>query len=70
MTKERYEFLKSSDEGAEAELCDFIEWALDDQHQLIAAKYNRAVPPDTSDYWECMTLQRAMEYVADWKASL
>ena len=77
MTKERYMVLKSSVEGAEAELDLFIIEILAAAEQNATREYNRDNFGDAAQrakamghYWRAKAIQHAMLYVEDLKNSI
>ena len=75
MTKEKYEFLCSSEDEAESELCSFIVAQLEVSHDIKTQAYHLANAAGRDDdamdhYWNAMAVQRAIRYVEDWKNSL
>lgn len=71
MTKERYEFLKTSE--GEKELCDLIAYALEQESQTQKRIHNDGSVPHTTQmeaYWTALALDHAIQYVEDWKESI
>lgn len=68
MTKERFEFLKSHEEEAESELCEFIMEVLEREHDRLAHESNAT--GNKSLYWNALACDHAITYVRDWQNSL
>ena len=75
--KQTYERLKNFPNGNddEAELCDLIAEIVKEKQQAAAVEYHRAKAESSEaqsleSYWRAMILDRAVDFVNDWKNSL